>query len=116
MKNNFRFSYGPLWLNSNLDNIISNTALKRKLIDNNLVIYFNNENNNSYTGQSSISVCRPFTDIYGNLYGFVEVEQDYAMLENICETYGLNKVYILSDKDIIYPYKKLIIKICLLVR
>jgi two-component system sensor histidine kinase YesM len=108
--NNYKFSYGSLNLTPKFELLIKNRRYKQEILEGNVITYFINQNNELYKDAEvpSIGIIRPFSDIYGNIYSFIEIQEDYSQIENICSTYSSNKVYILDENgNIVYPLHKI---------
>jgi two-component system, sensor histidine kinase YesM len=107
-QNGYSFSYGVNSITSNFEQIVSQDEYRKILQNRDLVVYFNNENTSGFTGSPSISIVRSLNDFDGNVFGYVEIQQHYFMLESICDIGDSGTTYILDDNNqCVYPKEKL---------
>ena len=109
-QNRFKFTYGSLPLSSRFEKIIDNPEYKQQLKGSNALFYFENENTPSKepSQASSLSVLRPFSDFSGSVLGYIEVQQDYTILNDIASLNTGGEVYILDNEQrFLFPSGKL---------
>ena len=100
--NTYKYSYNPT--KSNLELIASNIDYIKMLANRDLIIYPDNQNSKKYNGSDSFSLIRSVFDIDGNKYGYVEVQQDYSILNTICNIGNTGQIFIIDkQKNIFYP-------------
>lgn len=106
-QNRFKFAYGTLPLTSNFESVYERVADGDRLLGR-VVFYYHNANTADNVTQPSISVIRAFTEINGYGLGFIEIQQDYTMLDKIADLGESGKVFVLDEAGrIIYPAEKL---------
>ncbi|RED55295.1 cache domain-containing sensor histidine kinase [Cohnella lupini] len=102
-KNRFKFSYGPLLLESNFEKVYNSPAYRKKL-ESSSVLYIRNENRTDGNAPPSISSIRPFAEISGDVLGYIEVQQDYSRIAQIANLGKDGEAFIFdSDRRVIYP-------------
>jgi two-component system, sensor histidine kinase YesM len=109
-QNRFKFTYGSLPLPSNFEKIMKVPEYMQQLHDSNHLFYFENENLavNIYPSRASLSLIRPFTDLSGSILGYIEIQQNYTMLEKIVSLETGGEVYILDAKQrFLFPSEKM---------
>lgn len=106
-KNRFKFAYGTLPLESNFETIIAEKTFGDDVLGK-AIFHFQNPNTAAETEKSSISVIRAFSEINGHVLGYIEIQQDYSMLNKIADLGEAGSVYILdSAGQIVYPAEAL---------
>lgn len=106
-QNRFKFAYGTLPLQSNFESVYERFAEGRRLLGK-VIFHYHNENTVANAEQSSISVIREFSEITGYGLGYIEIQQDYAMLNKIADLGESGSVFMLDDAgQIVYPASKL---------
>lgn len=104
--NNYKYLYGYDNL-SNYDRVMNNSYYRKMLVDNEKIIYANNQNSGNYQGPASFSLIRTSSDYDGNIHGYIEVQQGYGEIGKICEIGDLGEVFIIDrDRNVFFPYTK----------
>lgn len=98
----YKFEYNPL--QSNFMNIADDDKLLNELMKKQVVIHANNANSSNQYGADTFSLFRAVFDLNANMYGYIEVQQNYQELEKICDLGNSRNVFIAdSNGSIIYP-------------
>ncbi|WP_019007523.1 sensor histidine kinase [Cohnella laeviribosi] len=106
-QNRFKFAYGALPLESNFETIYNDPAYKNRIAGR-AVFYYRNANTTDNPDQPSISVIRAFSEISGYVLGYIEIQQDYAILNKIANLGNSGSVYIIDrNGQIVYPAEKI---------
>jgi two-component system sensor histidine kinase YesM len=104
----YKFFYGSLPLKSDFEQIIGQKSYQDELASNRKLIYFNNENTVRDGRLPSISIIRPFEELSGEVLGYIEIQQNYSMLEQIANLGTDGEVFIMDNiGQVLYPTSKL---------
>lgn len=104
-QNRFKFAYGALPLHSNFETVYERSP--EKLRPGRAVFYFHNANTADEVDRPSVSIIRAFSEITGYVLGYIEIQQDYTMLNKLANLGQNGTVYILDQQgQIIYPAEK----------
>ena len=107
-QNRFKFAYGTLPLKSNFESVYER-SLEGDRLPGKAVFYYNNANNeDDAPEQPSISIIRAFSEITGYVLGYIEIQQDYSMLDKIADMGQAGTVYIFDQHgQVVYPAERL---------
>lgn len=100
----YKYSYNSI--GSNFPLIKDNKNMMDKILDRQAIIVGNNENNRPSHSPDipSFSIIRSIYDINSKMYGYVEVQQDYKEIRDICDIGNWGELFIVDNNGgIFYP-------------